>query len=62
MGGAVDESLKCLFGVSCFVFDEHLGYENLSHFGFGTKNNQVEETVTASGLEIYIPSCDWLNA
>ena len=51
MGEAVDESLKRLLRVNR-QSSEHLAYENLSHFGVGTKTDQVEETAIASRVEI----------
>ena len=50
MGEAVDESLKHLLRVNR-QSSEHLAYE-MSHFGVGTKTDQVEETAIASRVEI----------
>jgi len=61
MGEAVDESLKCLLGVSCQSYvmcEDHLAYDNRSYFGLGTKAGQVEETAIVSGLKIH--SVLWL--
>lgn len=38
---------------NCIFYEEHLAYDSLSHFGFGTKVGQVEDVAIASGVEVH---------
>lgn len=56
IGKTVDESLKRLLGVprqNGIFYEEHLAYDNLPHFGFGTKVGQVQDIPIAFGLEVH---------